>query len=284
MLNLTNASTDKLQVVTDAAATLDVVISWTDWLSGSPTPGTTATAITTATTTDVVATPAASTTRNVKHITIRNKHASLPVNVTVVFNRGGTGYELVKYTLYPADTLEFIEGIGFFKVSGTFVNLDNQSTTSQTGFAADTYLAGSFITFPSPPVVGTLYKLEFDVTKTALGTATPIITIRTGTTGTTTDTARNTLTFGAGTAVVDTGIFEVWVIFRSVGTSTSAVTVAQGHVDCLPSTGLVSTNKGVVSVSSGFDSTTASLGIGASYNGGASAAHTIQMVKAEMEM
>lgn len=160
----------------------------------------------------------------------------------------------------------------------------NASTSSQTStFATDTYLAGSFITFPFAPRVGTTYKLWFDVTKTAAGTATPIITVRMGTAGTTADTSRVAFTFGAGTAVADTGIFEVIVTFRSVGSGTSAV--AQGIAQLtsnLTTTGLSNAVKARATTSSGFDSTTANLGIGVSYNGGTSASHTVNLVRAEL--
>jgi hypothetical protein len=155
------------------------------------------------------------------------------------------------------------------------------STSSVTGFAADTYLAGSFKAFPAAPVVGTTYRLMFDVTKTAAGLATPIITIRTGTTGTT---ARLTFTFGAGTAVVDNGVFTVLVTFRTVGSGTTAVLTGFAQlVNNLTTTGLSNAAKARSVTSAGFDSTTASLGIGCSYNGGASASHTVTLVRAEVQ-
>jgi hypothetical protein len=120
MLNLTNASTDKLQLVTDTGADVDVVVSWVDWVSNTPTPGTTPTAITTATTTDIVATPAASTIRNVKHITARNKDSSLTQTLTVILDRNGTDYEIHKTILQPGECLEFIEGIGFFTLAAAY--------------------------------------------------------------------------------------------------------------------------------------------------------------------
>ena len=159
----------------------------------------------------------------------------------------------------------------------------NQSVVAKSGFSTDTYLTGSFVTFPVAPKVGTTYKLIFDVTKTAAGTSTPIITIRTGTLGTVSDTARCTFTFGAGTAAVDVGIFEVICTFRTVGSGTTAVIQGISRlVSNLTTTGLSKGQKAVVTTSSGFDSTTSGLGIGASYNGGTSASHTIQLVRAEL--
>lgn len=115
MMILTNAATDKLQLITSAAADVDVVADWVDVASGVVTPGMTPTTITTATTTDVVPTPAASTYRNIKSITIRNTHATTSCDVTVVLNRGGTQYERHKTTLAPGEMLGFFEGLGWFK-------------------------------------------------------------------------------------------------------------------------------------------------------------------------
>ena len=159
----------------------------------------------------------------------------------------------------------------------------NGSTASQTGFASDTYLAGSFITFPFAPTAKTKYRLTFDVTKTAAGTAAINLYIRLGTAGSTADTARLTFTFGTATAAVDSGVMRMDVEFRTVGSGTSAVIVGTATLqNNLASTGLTNVTKAKVVVSSGFDSTVANLGIGASYNGGTSAAHTIQMVSAEL--
>jgi hypothetical protein len=289
MLLLT-ATTDKIQVITDAAATVDVHGSFMDMSNADPpvvkgsSSGRTNTAITTATTTDVVAAPASSTVRNVKTLHVRNKDTAITTNVTVQFNQNGTLFQLYKALLIPGAQLEYVEGIGFFVVNPTAQYLSNNSTSSQTPFSSDTYLAGSSINVPAnAPLVGTAYRLWFDVTKTAAGTATPIISIRYGTAGTTSDTAVCTLTFGAGTAAADSGLFEIHCDFRTVGSGTSAVLQAiAGLSTNLTTTGISNAVKAKQSTSSGFNSTVANSIIGASYNGGASAAHTIQLVRADL--
>jgi hypothetical protein len=162
----------------------------------------------------------------------------------------------------------------------------NQSVAQQgAGFATDTYLTGSSIAIPNSSLqVGARYKLVFDVSKTAAGTATPIITIRVGTNGTTADTARLTFTFLAQTAAADIGTFEFWVTFRSVGSGTSAVLQGTGQVrHRLSTTGLQNLPSPTLQVTSGgFDSTVSNLIIGASVNGGTSASWTVQMVQAEL--
>lgn len=162
------------------------------------------------------------------------------------------------------------------------------STGTVTPFATDTYLVGSAIAVPAGGfVAGATYTLTFDMTKTAAGTATPILVIRIGTAGTTADTAILTFTFAAGTAAVDSGVFTVTCHFRTVGATTTAVLVGVAKCEhALAATGLTSTGAAGVAVlpvvSSGFDSTVASTIIGASFNGGASFAGTCTLVEATL--
>lgn len=111
------ATTDTMSVITSAAATLDVVASIQDktTASGAIASASQRTAITTATTTTVVSAPASGVERNVVELTLRNKHASLATDVTVqLAATGPTLYEMFKVTLNAGDTLEYIEGIGYF--------------------------------------------------------------------------------------------------------------------------------------------------------------------------
>lgn len=117
MLLLTSTS-DKLQVVTDASADIEVHASWMDLASGVVTPGRTNTAsITTATTTDIVGSPGASTYRNVKHLNLRNNHASTACNVTVEHTDGTTVETLMKVALLAGETLALDD-------RGTWVHFD----------------------------------------------------------------------------------------------------------------------------------------------------------------
>lgn len=115
MINL-RGTTDSLTVVTTAAVTIDVLASWVDLVDAatSASPNRTATAIATATTTTIVAVAGSSTTtRNVKTINIRNKHATTSQTVTVNQDISGTPYELFKVTLLSGETLTYVEGIGW---------------------------------------------------------------------------------------------------------------------------------------------------------------------------
>lgn len=113
MLLLTSTS-DKVQLVTSAAGDIDVHATWVDNASGTITPGRTNTgAITTATTTDVVGSPGASTQRNVQSLIVNNVHASVTNTVTVRHTDGSTPVDLIVISLAAGETLQFIDGVGW---------------------------------------------------------------------------------------------------------------------------------------------------------------------------
>jgi hypothetical protein len=165
----------------------------------------------------------------------------------------------------------------------------NQSVTQQgPGFATDTYLTGSSIVIPDGSLrVGTRYYLVFNVTKTAAGTATPIINVRFGTNGSTADASRGTLTHTAGTSAADEGVYELWVTFRSVGPGTEAIVQTLGRfTHRLSVTGLTGSNavsEPEIATSAGFDSTVSGSTLGVSINGGSSASWTVRLVQAKLE-
>jgi hypothetical protein len=163
----------------------------------------------------------------------------------------------------------------------------NQSTADQgAGFATDTYVTGSSVAIPATGLrVGTRYHMIFAATKTAASTATPVITVRFGTNGTTADTSRCAITFSAQTAATDTGTFEVWATFRTVGGGTSAVLQCVGQRRHGASvTGFGNLVSQTIEVTSGgFDSTVESSIIGVSANGGTASSWTVQLVQAELE-
>ncbi len=103
---LTGAS-DIVRVVTDSAATLDVLADWADMTTAAFTPGRTPTAIASVTTTTVVGSPAASTQRQVKNLSLRNRHASTSVTVTVQFFDGTTSIDLWKGVLTAGERVEY---------------------------------------------------------------------------------------------------------------------------------------------------------------------------------
>lgn len=124
MLLLTTTS-DKLQIISGSTGTLDVHASWADLASGVVTMGRTNTNITTATTTDVVAAPAASTTRNIKALYIANNHATNSMLITVQHTDGTHVIPLEVVTLLAGERLDFVEGIGFQLIDSTGIIKSN---------------------------------------------------------------------------------------------------------------------------------------------------------------
>jgi hypothetical protein len=104
---------DKVQLITDAAVTVDVHASYVDHISGSVTFGRKNTAIITATTTDVVLAPAADVQRKLKVLVVQNRHATLSVGVTVQHTDGTVVVRLAAATLGPGHTLQYLEGVGW---------------------------------------------------------------------------------------------------------------------------------------------------------------------------
>lgn len=113
MLLLASTS-DKIQVVTDAAITVDVHASYVDMNGTTITPGRTNTPISTANTTDVVGSPGASTYRTVKTLTACNRHATTSVGVAVVLTDGTNAMELINVVLRAGHTLHYHEAAGFY--------------------------------------------------------------------------------------------------------------------------------------------------------------------------
>src|SRR4030065_246249 len=109
MILLTSTS-DKVQVITGQAVTVSVHASWVDYNGTAVTPGRLNTAISTAATTDVVPSPGASVQRNIKTLSVRNKHATSSVTGTIQHTDGTTIAELDKRVLGPAAALLYADG------------------------------------------------------------------------------------------------------------------------------------------------------------------------------
>lgn len=105
---------DTVRVVTaSGVSTIHMYAAWADITTTALTPGASDAQVTTATTTVLVAAPAASTQRQLKGLYIRNSHASSSNLITVQFYDGATATELIAYTLLAGETLQWGEDIGF---------------------------------------------------------------------------------------------------------------------------------------------------------------------------
>lgn len=120
MLNLASVS-DILSIVTASAVTgIDVHVSWADLNGTTVTPGRTNTPqITLATTTTIVAAPAASTIRNVKALSIRNTHASTSQTITIRHFDGTTTTTLISIVLLAGYSLTYADGDGWELIDTT---------------------------------------------------------------------------------------------------------------------------------------------------------------------
>lgn len=145
MLILTNPGTaDIVQLVSSSTSALDVYAAHIDATVASPPvvdqPARTSTLISTAATTTIVAGPASGRIRNVKTINVRNRGAAAnDVTITHVIS-GGNTTELHKATLQPGDTLEYVEGVGWFTVTSAArldarLRVTTDVTNSTTSFA-----------------------------------------------------------------------------------------------------------------------------------------------------
>jgi hypothetical protein len=143
------STSDKLRLTSSSTANLDVHTSWVDRVSASiNTPGRTNTLISSATTTDIVASPAASTYRIVRTLTVRNRHASTSQDVTIIHTDGTNAIELIKCTLSAGECLHYNEKAGFFQTDNfgrlkqvEFTNVGTPTTNTLT-----TVVLGSDVT------------------------------------------------------------------------------------------------------------------------------------------
>jgi hypothetical protein len=220
------STTDKIQVITSAVGQIDIHASWIDLSGTTITAGRTNTRIGTATTTDVVAAPASSTTRNVKQLKVGNNSASVTNTVTIQHTDGTNVIVIEQVTLAPLERIGYEEGTGVRvfdsagreKVTNGGLPTGNSNTSDVVANAAATYLTGSGLQVGGRVQAGSFLKWRLRMTKTAAGVATPTVAIYVGPNGTTADTARVTHSSTAvQTGVIDTGMFEVDATFRAVG-------------------------------------------------------------------
>ena len=119
MILLTSTS-DILRLTTSAAtSTIEVHTSYVDMNGTTITPGRTNTIITTAGTTTIVASPAASTQRNVRAVYVTNNSTGTNCVVGVEHFDGTNSVELMQFVLLPGENLAYRE-------DGSWVHRDSQ--------------------------------------------------------------------------------------------------------------------------------------------------------------
>jgi hypothetical protein len=293
MHNLVTTSTDLLRVVTGSAADLDCIVSFTEYTTATPTvldpPDTQFTNISTATTTTILGAPTTgSDRRKIQAVSIVNTHASASTTVRVIIEKSGpVNWDVYNTVVLQAgESLTFTEGFGWFHNKSATTPAAGTTNlllgANQSGFAADTYMTSSVLKLDGMgvPIIGRTFHWRMIISKTAAGIATPIMQVRVGTAGTTADTSLVTFTWGAGTAAIDRGEMEVDVSLIAVGASAILRGKANWTTN-LTTTGLSNAVKALQPADSAtFNSAAAGLLIGLSYNGGASAVHDVEFMKA----
>lgn len=113
MIILTSA--DIIELVTSTTSGVDYVAAYVDHTSSGATPGATAGAISSATTTTAIAAPAASTQRQVRGLSLRNTGTAANA-LTVQIDTGGTNRTIIKATIQPGEQLLYSEARGWYSV------------------------------------------------------------------------------------------------------------------------------------------------------------------------
>lgn len=164
----------KLEMVRSAAVDVDVIANWIDITSTGVTEDSTLNKFNTAATADLIATPAASTTRKVKFLSIRNVHASLSNTLTIQYDTGGTKHALMVVTLLAGEAMVFVEGQGWIYrgADGTIKdaavaaapNVTYRTVLDVSGSHTAARVAGTYGFGHGDPLaitgVGTLYPLD----------------------------------------------------------------------------------------------------------------------------
>lgn len=99
-----SSTSDIVRIVTTSTADIQVYASWADITTSAFSPDRTNTIITSATTTTVVGSPASSTQRQVKTLSISNRHASTSNTVTVQEYDGTNSISVFKATLAAGES------------------------------------------------------------------------------------------------------------------------------------------------------------------------------------
>lgn len=167
MLLLSGAN-DSYRLITSAAGSIDTVASFMDSSDASPpvVKGSTSApevhlAIATATTTTIIANPGANTLRATSSLSIRNKHASVAQDVTVVLTRSGTDHEIWKTNLLPGDVLAYEDGLGWFKTAAADPWTQFLRKTADQTFAATALADVTGMGFAV--VANATYEFEYEI-------------------------------------------------------------------------------------------------------------------------
>lgn len=189
-----------------------------------------------------------------------------------------------EYPVNEAGTTKKVTGTQLRTALGVLLNTTPSGALTPAA-TVRTYLAGSAITVPASKIaIGSTFFWEFDMTKTAAGSATSTFDMAVGTLGTTGDTARLSWNKNAGTAAAEAAYVRIVCQCRGPLSASGIFTGTFVMVHTGGATGLTGhlTNVSQVNqqVSAAFDVTTANLILGICLTSGAADAITIQQMVA----
>jgi hypothetical protein len=136
------STTDSLELVTSAAVALDYVAAWADHTSSGVAASAGTGQVSTATTTTIVAAPAASTQRQIRGLTLRNAGTS-NTTVTVQAKPSGTARTIVKAAIQPGETLAYSDGRGWYSLDSAGRERSQRSDAQLGGFSVWAHKVGA---------------------------------------------------------------------------------------------------------------------------------------------
>lgn len=150
MLLLTSIS-DLIQLITGSTLTIHVHASWVDLSNSGATvaPGRTNTIVSSAGTTTIVGSPAASTQRNVKFLSIENTSTTTSESITVQHTDGTNVVQLQVVTLQPGWTLTYSDQSGWTTIDAAGARTEVPLTGRLLNSTSLTSASGTFTTGPS---------------------------------------------------------------------------------------------------------------------------------------
>ena len=254
------ATTDTLELTTSSASAVDVYIAYvdhtlsTDDVEG----GRQAIAIAAATTSGILNAPASGVVRRVKILTVRNKGTEVN-DVTVTFDQNGTNFDIHKSQLRPGESLQYIEGRGFFESPRLVFPLNASDSGLVCSGAIAFVIPKSEIFVPNetPCRIGTMFRWRGLWSKTAAGTAAGTFAVRFGTDATLAgSTSRVAFTLTTPTAAVDNGTFDIQAIVRGPISGSCIVSGLGAFRHHLSTTGLFNLDHNIFNANSAaFDIT-----------------------------
>lgn len=177
---LLKATTETLELTTTSTADIDYSISYADITTTTFSPSTTEGKITTSTTTTILSAPAASTQRQIKLITIRNRHASASNTILVKKDISATEYYLTgSITLLAGEMAQYIDSTGWVYYSAT-----GSTKGDLTAGGSDTQ-----VQLNSAGILSGDPGLTFDTSTETLSLSNANATIQVGSSGSSTDPA-----------------------------------------------------------------------------------------------